>query len=205
RAVVGHFHRIPQVALELLFLVDDFHRATTQHIGRTHHQRVADLRCGADGLVFAAHGSVRRLTQFQTLDHLLEALTVLGTVDGLGAGAGDRHAGLFQGAGQLQPGLTAILHDHALALLDPHDLQPVLQGHRLEVQTIGGVIVGGNGFRVAVDHDGLVTVFAHGQRRVHAAVVELDTLADTVRAAAEYHDLVTAGRIGLALFLIGGV
>src|SRR5690554_7804034 len=58
-------------------------------------------------------------------------------------------------------------------------------GHRLEVQTIGGVIVGGNGFRVAVDHDGLVTVFAHGQRRVHAAVVELDTLADTVRRSEE--------------------
>ncbi|MNZ46966.1 hypothetical protein D3C78_646680 [compost metagenome] len=40
---------------------------------------------------------------------------------------------------------------------------------------------------------------------MHAAVVELDTLADTVRTAAKDHDLVAAGRIGLALFLIGRV
>src|SRR5690606_22112617 len=40
---------------------------------------------------------------------------------------------------------------------------------------------------------------------VHAAVVELDALADPVRAAAQHHDLVAAGRLGLALFLVGRV
>ncbi len=38
-----------------------------------------------------------------------------------------------------------------------------------------------------------------------AAVVELDALADTVGAAAEDHDLVTAGGFGLALLLVGGI
>ena len=37
------------------------------------------------------------------------------------------------------------------------------QGQGLEIKAVGGVVVGGDGFRVAVDHDGLVTVFAHGQ------------------------------------------
>ncbi len=40
---------------------------------------------------------------------------------------------------------------------------------------------------------------------MHAAVVELDALADTVGAAAENHDLVAAARVGLALFLVGRV
>ena len=40
---------------------------------------------------------------------------------------------------------------------------------------------------------------------MHAAVVELDALTDTVRPATQHHDLLAAGGIGLALFLIGGV
>ncbi len=159
----------------------------------------------ARACVFAARGGAGRLAQVQALDHLLEALAVFGTVDGVRAGADDRHAGLFEGAAELQRGLAAVLDDHALGLLDADDLKDVLEGHRLEVQAVGGVIVGGDGFRVAVDHDGLVAVFAHRQRRVHAAVVELDALADAVRTAAEDHDLLAARRVGLALFLIGRI
>src|SRR5690606_20088579 len=187
------------------FLVDDLHGPTAQYIGGAHYQRIADLVRRGDGFVFAAHSGVRRLTQVQALDHLLEALAVFGTVDSLRAGTDDRHASLFQRPGQFQRGLAAVLDDHALGLFDADDFQYVFQGDRLEIQTIGSVVVGGDGFRVAVDHDGLVAVFAHGQRRVHAAVVKFDALANTVRATAQYHDLVAARRIGLALFLIGRV
>ena len=40
---------------------------------------------------------------------------------------------------------------------------------------------------------------------MHAAVVELDALADAVRAAAQHHDLLLVGRLGLALVLVGRV
>ena len=205
RAVVGNLHRLAHVALEFFFLVDDFHRPPAQHVGRAYHQRITDGLGRGQGLVFAARGGVGRLAQVQALDHLLEALAVFGTVDGVRAGADDRHAGLFEGAAELQRGLAAVLDDHALGLLDADDLKDVLEGHRLEVQAVGGVVVGGDGFRVAVDHDGLVAVFAHRQRRVHAAVVELDALADAVRTAAEDHDLLAARRVGLALFLVGRI
>src|SRR5690606_960367 len=205
RTVIGDFHRIAQVALELVFLIDDLHGAATQYIGRTHHQRIADLVRRGNGFVFAAHGGVRRLTQVQALDHLLEALAVFGTVDGFRAGTDDRHARLFQRARQFQRGLAAVLDDHTLGLFDADDFQYVFQGDRLEVQAIGSVVVGRDGFRVAVDHDGLIAIFTHGQCCMHAAVVKLDALADTVRATAQYHDLVAAGRIGLALFFIGRV
>ena len=205
RTVVGHLHRFAHVALEFFFLVDDFHRPAAQYVGRTHHHRVTDVLRQGQGLVFAARSGVGRLTQVQALHHLLEALAVFGAVDGLRAGADDRYARFFQGAADLQRGLAAVLHDDAFRLLDTDDFQHVFQRHRLEVQAVGGVIVSGDGFRVAVDHDGLVTVFTHGQRSVHAAVVELDALADTVGAATENHDLVATARVGLALFLVGRV
>ena len=40
---------------------------------------------------------------------------------------------------------------------------------------------------------------------MYAAVVEFDTLTDTVRAAAEDHDFVTVRWVGFALFFISGV
>src|SRR5690554_2077095 len=125
RAVIGYLHCVTQVALELVFLVDDLHGATAQYVGWAHDQRVADLVRGRDGLVFAAHSGVRRLTQVQALDHLLEALAVLGTVNGLGAGTDDRHASLFQGTSQLQRSLPAVLHDHTLGRFDTADIQPL--------------------------------------------------------------------------------
>ena len=75
------------------------------------------------------------------------------------------------------------------------DLEHVLERQRLEVQAVGGVVVGRDGLRIAVDHDGLVAVLAQRQRRVHAAVVELDALPDAVRAAAQHHDLPAVGRL----------
>jgi len=85
------------------------------------------------------------------------------------------------------------------------DLQHVFECERLEVQAVGRVVVGGDGLGIAVDHDGLVAVLAHGQRRVHAAVVEFDALADAVGPAAEHHDLLLAGRRGFALLVVARI
>src|SRR5262249_23285076 len=75
----------------------------------------------------------------------------------------------------------------------------VLERQRLEVELVRGVVIGRYGLRVAVDHDGLEPVRAKGERRVHAAVVELDSLPDAVRPAAEDHDLSPLARLGLAV------
>src|SRR5690606_1698860 len=54
-------------------------------------------------------------------------------------------------------------------------------------------------------HDGLVPVVAQRKCGVYAAVIELDALADTVRAAAEYHHFLSVGRLRLALFFVSRV
>ena len=83
------------------------------------------------------------------------------------------------------------------------DFQHVLQGNRLKVQPVRGVVVRGYCFGVAVDHDGFIAVFTHGQGGVYATVIEFDTLADTVGTAAEHQDLVAISGGGLALLFIG--
>ena len=206
RRVVGDADRGLEVAAQILLVIDDLHRPAAEHIRRTHHQRVANLFRFLYRLLNGGDGGVRRLLQLQTVNRVLEALTVFRPVDSVRTGTDNRHAGSFQGTSQLQRGLAAVLDDNAFWLLDAHDFQHVFQGYRLKIQTVGGVVVGRDGFRVTVDHDGLVTVLAQRQRGVYAAVVEFDTLPDTVRAAAEDHDFIAVnGRVGLTLFFISGV
>ena len=70
------------------------------------------------------------------------------------------HPGVLERLRQAERRLAAELHDDARdragLLLGVDDLQDVLQGERLEVEPVGGVVVGRDGLGVAVDHDGLV-------------------------------------------------
>ena len=205
RRGIGDVHRAGEVALEVARAVDDLHGASAEHVGRAHDDGIADLGGRVDAALQVEGGAVGGLAQADLVDHALEALPILGAVDGVRAGADDVDAGGMQPIHQLERRLAAELHDQAVRLLHVDDGQHVLEGHRLEVQPVRGVVVGGDGLRIAVHHDGLEAVFAHRQCRVDAAVVELDALPDAVRAAAEHHDLAPLGRGGLALFLVGGV
>ena len=103
-----------------------------------------------------------------------------------------------QRVGELQRGLAAELHDHAVQravlLLDAQDLHHVLEGQRLEIEPVRGVVVGRHRLGVAVDHDRLVARVGQREAGVAAAVVELDPLPDPVRAAAEDDDLLAVAR-----------
>ena len=79
------------------------------------------------------------------------------------------------------------------------DGEDVFEGERLEVEAVARVVVGGDGFGVAVDHDGLVAVFAKREGGMAAAVVELDALPYAVGAAAEDDDFAVGGGRGFSL------
>ena len=122
-----------------------------------------------------------------------EALPVFGQVDRVRRRAENPDAGRLQPQRELQRRLAAVLHHAgdvaAGGLLALDDGEHVLERQRLEVEPIDGVVVGRHRLRVAVHHDRLVAAVAQGERRVTAAVVELDALADPVRSAAENDDL----------------
>ena len=75
------------------------------------------------------------------------------------------------------------------------DLEHVLGGQRLEIEPVGGVVVGRDGLRIAVDHDRFVAGVGEREAGVAAAIVELDALADAVRAAAEDDHLLAVARL----------
>ena len=103
-----------EVAVELRAVVHDLHGAAAQHIGRPDHDRIADAVGGGARLLRARGDAALRLAQLELFEQLLEAVAVLGEVDGVGRGAEDRHLGLLQRLGELERGLAAELHDHAV-------------------------------------------------------------------------------------------
>ena len=186
-------------------VVHDRHRAAAEHVRGPHEHRVADALGHDLRLLERGRGAALGLADVELVEERLEALAVLGDVGRVGARAEDLHAGLVQRHRQPQRRLAAELHDDALRLLLLDDVHHVLEGERLEVQAVGRVVVGRDRLGVAVDHDGLEPLLLERERRVAAAVVELDALPDAVGAAAEDHDLAPVGRVGLALALVRGV
>ena len=147
-----------------------------------------------DGFLLAGGRAVRRRGNLQIVEQLAEQLAVFGQVDVLGIGADDRHAEPLQRQRKIQRRLAAELHDHAVGLFGVDDVQHFFERERLEVEAVAGVVVGRDGLRIAVDHDRLDAELLQRERRVAAAVIELDSLPDAVRAAAQNHDLLAIRR-----------
>ncbi len=142
-------------------------------------------------------------------EYLAESAAFFGQVDRLWRGANDRHAGVFEGLGQLQRGLPAQLDDHASywpsRSLGVIDLQHVFQGEWLEVKPIRGVVIGGDGLGVAIDHHRFITGVAQCHRGMDAGVIELDSLPDPVRTRAQNQHRWLGSRLDLGLFVVGRI
>ena len=185
------------VIAQMLGIVGDHHAAAAQHVARTHQQRVANVRGHGLGLLKRGGLARRRIHDAQLVEQGGEALAVLGKVDGIGLGAHNVHAALLEHTRQLKRGLAAKRHHDAVGALNIDDIHDVLVGERLKVQAVGSVVVGRDGLRVAVDHDGLKAAGGQCVARMHAAVIELDTLANAVGAGAQDHGLGLVRRRGL--------
>ncbi len=146
---LGLVERAVHVLLKLGVVVHDFHAAAAEHVARAHEHRVTDGMRGLLGLFKAQRGAVARRVHLRLLEYFAEELTILGQIDGFRGGAENRHAGGLQTCGKRQRGLAAELDDDALdrahLLLGLVDLEHVFEGERLEVQTVGDVVIGGHG------------------------------------------------------------
>ena len=205
RALVGHLNRIMHVTIQLFLAIHNFHGPPTQNIGGTYNQWISNLLRRLDTFFDAAHRAIGWLFQAQLLNQLLEALTVLCPIDGIGTGSNHRHTGLFQTLYQVQRGLPAKLNDNALRLLQLNDFDYVFERQWLEVQAIRDIVISRYCLRVTIDHDGIVAIFAHGECGMHTAIIELYALPYTVRPSAQHHYLIPIGRRGFALLLIGRI
>src|SRR5437868_1440365 len=190
-----------EIVGQRVFVVNDFHGASAKHVRRPYQHRIPNALGRLDRLFQARHRTVLRLPDPERPGNRVEPPTILGDVDRIGLGAQDADSSRRQSAGELERSLTTQLHDHAKRLFALHYVENVLEGERLEVKLVGDVEIGGDGLRVRVDHDRLVTLLAQRQCRAHAAVVELDALSDAVRTTAEDDDRLLA-RPGAFAFLV---
>jgi hypothetical protein len=94
-----------EVALEGGFVVDDLHPPAPQDVRGANEHGISDPFGDLPGLLQRGGGAVRRHRGPDDPAHLLEALPVLGPVDGIHGGAEDLHALGLEPTGQVQRGL----------------------------------------------------------------------------------------------------
>ena len=180
-------HELADIGL----LVGNLHALTAQNVGRTDENRVAQLVGGLDGLLLGHNRVARRTRDAALLEDNVELFAVLSGVDRPCRGAENRNAELFEVRREVDGGLTAELNDRVVRLLGLDNAGHVLRSQRLEVQTVSGIEVGGDGLRVVVDDDGLIALFLECPGTMYGAEVKLDTLSDTDRAGTKDEDFLS--------------
>ena len=119
---------------QVVAVVHDLHRPSTEHVARAHQHREADVVDDRQRLFEVDGGAAGGLRDAQLVADRVPRLAVLGGVDRIGRRAGDELDG--DQPGQLQRGLPAERHDDGLGPFGGDDVEHVLLGERLEVQAI---------------------------------------------------------------------
>ena len=183
-----------QYAFLQFFVVDNnTHALTAQYIRWTNQHRVANLVGHFDGFIRIVRGTVAWIRDTQFFQHIAETAAVFGDIHVIERSTDDADTFFIQALGQFERRLPAELHDDAIGFFVFDDLPEVFPENGFEVEFIGNVEIGGNGFGVAVDHDGFVAGFLDRLQTMHAAIIEFDALADAVGSASQYDDLFLIG------------
>ena len=108
---------------------------------------------------------MRRRWNVEIGEKFAEEFAVFGEIDRTGIGTDDGQAEMLQRHGQIERRLSAELHDEAVGLFGVVDVEDFFLGERLEVEAVTGVVIGRDGFRIAVDHDGFDAELLRARRR----------------------------------------
>ena len=153
--------------LESFVVIDDLHCPAPEHIARTDQHRIADP--GGDDQRLGDRGrcAARWLGDPELFAKAVPPLAVFGEVDR--GGRSPENKTRLDRVRQLEWGLAAERDDDTGERrgvfargrdtggeLRVYDVAHVFGRERLEIEPVGGVVVGGDGLRVAVDHDSFV-------------------------------------------------
>src|SRR5262245_10767317 len=198
-------NRVSHIMLEGIAVIDDFHSSAAEHIGRPNQDWITQTLGNLESLFIGTSDAILWLLDTELVEESCESFSVLGQIDAVRRGADDLHPGPFQRQCKLQRGLAAELNDYAVGVFPLHNVQDLFQSQRFEIKLVRRIVIRADGFRIAVDHDGFITFFPQGEGRVHAAVVELDALADAIGATAQDHDLFSLRRVGFVFPFVGRI
>ena len=166
----------------------DDHVLAAQNVGRPHQNGIAQAEGSRQRFFFGMDDRSFRAGDAQFFKQGVKAAPVLGLIDAVRLRTHDGHLIVAQHLGQLDSCLTAEGHDDPHRILGPDNVHDVFIRQRFEIQAVGRVKVGGNGFGVIVDDNDLIAGFLQGPDAVDAGIVELDALSDADGAGSEYHD-----------------
>ena len=199
-------HRVLHVMAQLVIRIHNLHRAPAEHEGWPHEHGIAQLLRLGHRLLFVGSQAVRRLRDVQLVQHGGKHLAILRALDALRAGAEDVDAVGLQTKREVQRCLPAELGDGAPAIFPLVNVQDILESERFEKKFVASVVIGGHGLRIGVHHKRFKAILLQGESRVHAAVIKLNTLPDSVWTTAEDHHLLAVRRINLVIAaIVGGI
>jgi len=187
-------NRFLDVLFQVLVVVHHVHRAPAEDVGGTHEDGVADVVREFEGLGFAGRGAAFRLGDTALVHQAVEAVAVLREVHGVDAGAQNltvEAAAIefgLQRVADVDRGLSAELHHHAVGVGRFDHVSHLLGCNRLEKEAVGGVVVRRHRLGVVVDDVGVDALLAERLDGVYRTVVELDALPDADGTAADDDD-----------------
>ncbi len=187
RTVRRHAHGLLHIEGQGFVVVDYFHPASAQHIGRAHHDRIADPVGGSKRFLYVHCHACLRHGDLQTLHHLPEQIPVLCQINGLRCGAQNIDSVFLQICRQIQRRLSSELCNHTHRFFLFIDGKHVLQGQRFKIQLVRGIIIRRHGLRIAVDDDRGKSQLPQSLCRMDTAVIKLDALSNPVGSAAQDH------------------
>src|SRR5262249_6340998 len=133
---------------------------------------------------------------------ITESLSIFGEVDGIRRRPNDRNSGMLQVQRKIQRRLSAELYDYPTRPFFPDDMKDIFERERLEVKTIGSVVICRHGLRITVDHDRLEPFFLQSKGGVATTVIEFDPLPDSVRPASKNDDFLLRAWFSFVLLLV---
>ena len=169
------------------------HVLPAENVAWPHEHGIAELVCRFERLLFRQYGAACRTADAERFKQRIEAAPVLREIDPVRLRAEDWNTRGGERLCQLDGRLSAEGDDNAYGLFQFHNAQCVLRGERVKVETVGGVEIGGDGFRVVVGDGYLISRAFECHHAVDGGIVELDALPDADRARAEDKDHRLAG------------
>ena len=176
------------VFLHGLQIVSNHHGSAAQHIARPHQYWQSDFFRDLHRFLRRERSPCARLRNIQLFEKGAEASSIFGQVNRFRVSADDFCAVAFQIESQIERSLPAELHDHALRLFPVENGENILERKRLEIKAVGSVVVGRHRLRIAIHHDRFESIFLQREGGMATAIIELNSLPDAVRPAAENHD-----------------
>src|ERR1700676_1704407 len=197
------FHRGSDITSQVFFLIDNFHGAAAENKRWSDQDWVPNRAGDLHRFLFIDRGAIRWLIEAKAIQQRGKVLPVFGHFNALGLCSNDVYSIGLESIREIERCLPAKLDNGGPTFFMLIDIQYVLESQRLEIEFVAGVIIGRNRFRIRINHDGFEAFFFQGKRGVHATVVELDSLTDSIRAAAQDHYLPAVAHGGFVFVSVG--